>query len=163
MADYFTNFSLIVPLPNEAAQQYALDLAHQAFLLHLGEEEMPDDFPDSLKEVIEDWQFDTDPSDSSSGPGLWLHSNNGGIDAVCAFLQHLLQRFDPEGHIALEWSNDCSKPRVDAYGGGAAVITARKIKHINTGEWLHRQVARLPAKKPAPEIPSAHPTKGETP
>ena len=30
MADYFTNFSLIMPLPDEAAQTYALDLAHAA-------------------------------------------------------------------------------------------------------------------------------------
>jgi len=32
MADYFTNFSLILPLPDEAAQTYAADLAEQAFL-----------------------------------------------------------------------------------------------------------------------------------
>ena len=48
----------------------------------------------------------------------------------------------------LEWSNDCSKPRVDAFGGGAAFITARKIKSINTGEWLHRQISRLPKSQP---------------
>ncbi len=166
MADYFTNFSLIVPLPTEAAQQYALDLAHQAFHLFLGDEvpnDTPDDFPASLRDVVEDWQFDTDASDPSSGPGLWLHSSNGGIDAVCVFLQHLLQRFDPTGHVALEWSNDCSKPRIDAFGGGAALITARSIKTINTGEWLHRQVARFPAQKPVPEIPPAHPMRGENP
>ena len=163
MADYFTNFSLIVPLPTEAAQQYALDLAHQAFLIHLGEEGMPDDFPASLRDVVEDWQFDADPSSSSNGWGLWLPSSDGGIDAVCAFIQHLLQRFDPTGHVGLEWSNDCSKPRVDAYGGGAALITARRIKHLNTGEWLHRQTARRAAQKPAPEIPPAQPTKGTQP
>ncbi len=166
MADYFTNFSLIVPLPSADAQQYALDLAHQAFHLFLGEEvpnDTTDDFPAALRDVVEDWQFDTDPSDPSSGPGLWLHSSDGGIDAVCAFLQHLLQKFDPTGHVALEWSNDCSKPRIDAFGGGAALITARKIKTINTGEWLHRQTTRLPAQKPAPEIPSAPSTKGQKP
>lgn len=143
MADYFTNFSLIVPLPDEAAVQSALDLAEQAFHAHLGEE-MPDDFPASLRDVIEDWQFDTDANDPSHGRGLWLHSSNGGIDAVCAFIQHLLGRFAPEGHVTLEWSNDCSKPRVDAFGGGAAIITADAITSISTGEWLHQQVSRLP-------------------
>ena len=29
MADYFTNFSLIMSLPNEAAEKYALDLADE--------------------------------------------------------------------------------------------------------------------------------------
>ena len=148
MADYFTNFSLIVPLPDESAVQYALDLAEQAFHAHMGEA-IPNDFPTSLREVIEDWQFDTDSNDPSNGRGLWLHSSEGGIDAVCAFIQHLLGRFAPEGHVTLEWSNDCSKPRVDAFGGGAATITARKIKSINTGEWLHQQISRLP--KPQPE------------
>lgn len=46
----------------------------------------------------------------------------------CTFIQHLLQRFDPASHATLESSNDCSKPRMDAFGGGAAIITAKKIK-----------------------------------
>ena len=142
MADYFTNFSLIVPLPTQEAVEYALNLAEQAFHAHMGEE-IPNDFPASLRDVIEDWQFDTDSNDPSNGRGLWLHSSDGGIDAVCAFIQHLLQRFAPGNHVTLEWSNDCSKPRVDAFGGGAALITARKIKTINTGEWLHREVTRM--------------------
>ena len=161
MADYFTNFSMMLTLPSADAQQYADDLAQQAFYIHMGDEPMPDDFPASLKEIVDDWCFETVANHPPDGPGLWLHSSDGGIDAVCAFIQHLLQKFNPAGHVTLEWSNDCSKPRVDAFGGGAALITARKIKTINTGEWLHRQVARLPAKKPAPEIPPAHSLKGE--
>ena len=149
MADYFTNFSLIVPLHSEAAQKYAEDLAEQVRYIHQGDESTPDDFPESLKEVVEDWQFEVEPNHPSNGWGLWLHSSDGGIDAVCAFLQHLLQRFDPEGHVALEWSNDCSKPRVDAYGGGAALITAKKIKHLNTGEWLHREITRMQRSSPS--------------
>ena len=147
MADYFTNFSLIVPLPNEAAQKYALDLAEQAFNTRMGDD-MPSDFPASLRDFVEDWQFDTDSAHPSNSRGLWLHSSDGGINAVCAFIQHLLKQFDPSGCVSLEWSNDCSKPRVDAFGGGAALITAGKIRHINTGQWLHRQVARLHKPKP---------------
>ena len=142
MADYFTNFSLIMSLPDEAAEKYALALAEQAFRVHMGDE-LPEALPAFLRDVAEDWQFDTDPSDPSNGSGLWLHSSDGGIDAVCAFIQHLLERFDPTGCVSLEWSNDCSKPRTDAFGGGAALITATKIKHISTGQWLHRQIARL--------------------
>jgi hypothetical protein len=146
MADYFTNFSIIVPLPSETAEKYALNVAEQALHIHMGEE-MPDDFPESLRDVVEDWQFETHPSDPSNGWGLWLHSDQGGIDAVCAFIQYLLERFDPEAHATLEWSNDCSKPRLDAFGGGAAFITAHKIRSINTGVWLHRQVTRFQAHK----------------
>src|SRR5207253_1151360 len=122
--------------------QYALELAEKAFAVMLGDE-APDTIPASFAEVIEDWHFETDPSHRADGWEIWLHSSSGGIDAVCAFIQHLLQRFAPGDHVTLEWSNDCSKPRVDAFGGGAAIITARKIKTINTGEWLHREVTRL--------------------
>ena len=150
MADYFTNFSLIVPLPTEEAVEYATQLAEHASGIQLGNE-MAADFPESLRDVTDDWLFETDANDPSNGRGLWLHSSNGGIDAVCAFIQHLLQRFTPDHHVTLEWSNDCSKPRVDAFGGGAALITAQKIKTINTGEWLHREVTRLrkPRRKPS--------------
>jgi hypothetical protein len=143
MADYFTNFSMILPLPSETAQSYAADLAQQAFYIHMGDEPMTDDFPACLRDVVDDWQFETVANHPSEGWGLWLHSSCGGIDAVCAFIQHLLARFDPAGNVALEGSNDCSKPRVDAFGGGAALISARNVKTINTGAWLHRQVARL--------------------
>lgn len=144
MADYFTNFSLILPLPNEAAQKEALDLAEQGSYAFLGDESLPEDFPEVLREVVEDWCFETVASDPSEGCGLWLHSNNGGIDAACAYIQYLLERFNPNGHVCVEWSNDCSKPRTDAYGGGAALITSGEIRIITTREWLDQQVATLP-------------------
>lgn len=148
MANYYTHFSLILKLPTEAAQKFALDLAGQARSIRHNDEEPPGTFPKSLRDAVEDWQFDTDASDSSNGWGLWIHSGDGGVDAVCAFIQHLLERFDPEGHVSLEWSNDCSQPRVDAFGGGAVLITARKIKSISTGEWLQKRLAIIQARKP---------------
>jgi hypothetical protein len=155
MADYFTNFSLIIPLPTQEAMDYAIQLAGHASGIQLGND-MPGDFPESLRDVTDDWMFETDANDTSEGRGIWLHSINGGIDAVCAFIQHLLERFAPGEHVALEWSHDCSKPRVDAFGGGAALITARKIKIINTGEWLHREVIRIQRRKhPAKERTAA--------
>ena len=36
MADYFTNFSLVLELANETEQAYALDLAHKASLHNSG-------------------------------------------------------------------------------------------------------------------------------
>ena len=143
MADYFTNFSLILKLPNEAAQTLALELAQQAQSMH-GEEKLAT-FPAPLMEVVDDWQFQTEAQDVQNGFGLWLHSSNGGVDAVCAFIQYLLQKFDPDGCVSFQWSFDCSKPRIDAYGGGAAIITAKTIKSMGTGEWIQNHLARLHA------------------
>ena len=140
MADYFTHFSLVVPLPSETAQEYALELHHQAEQTHQGDE-LSKDFPKELETELEDWQFETDADSPAEDHGLWLHSENGGMDAACAFIQHLLQKFDPTGRVTFEWSHDCSKPRTDAYGGGAAVITAQEIKTMSTGQWLAEQTA----------------------
>jgi hypothetical protein len=51
MADYFTNFSVVLKLANETEQAYALDLAHKASLAQQGDE-LPADFP---KELVETW------------------------------------------------------------------------------------------------------------
>ena len=142
MADYFTNFSLMLCLANEAQRTEALELAHQAVNLRDGDE-APAGFPESLRKVVEDWCFQTDPG--SEPHELWLHSSTGGIDAVCAFVQHLLQKFHPTGIVTFEWSHDCSKPRTDAYGGGAALISAKEIKTFNTAEWLREQTQLPPA------------------
>ncbi len=135
MADYYTNFSLVLPLPTEAAQAYALALAHQAEQGRQGGD-LPADFPPSLLDVLEVWDFETDADSSAEDHGLWFHSQDGGVDAVCAFIQHLLQKFDPQGRVTMQWSHDCSKPRTDAYGGGAAIVTAREIRIMSTRQWL---------------------------
>ena len=141
MADYYTKFSLVLSLPDQDAQTYALELAHQACQGQQGDE-LPTDFPKALADVIEDWQFETDADSPAGEFGVWLHSDSGGVEALCAFIQHLLEKFDPQGRVSFAWSYDCSKPRLDAYGGGAAVITAQDIRSIDTGQWL--QSARSP-------------------
>jgi len=142
MANYYTNCSFILPLPTKEAQVYALNLHSQAKAIYKGEEKSKK-FPNSLVEVAEDWGFDIEPQYPAENCDLWLHSKNGGVDAVCLFIQHLLRKFNPTGYIGFEWSHDCSNPRTDAYGGGAAVVTAKSIKTTSTGEWLHKRTAKL--------------------
>lgn len=133
MADYYTNFSVVLPLTKEQ-QAYAFEVAKQ--VEEHQTQELPTDFPGSLTAEIENWTFETERTE----PGLWLHSQYGGQDAACAFIQHLLQKYEFAGGVTFEWSHDCSKPRTDAYGGGAALITKDKIKTFTTAAWL-REVA----------------------
>lgn len=137
MADYFTYFSVTVPLPDESAQTYALNLA-QTGRDFVNGEKLPADFPEMLRPAADDWNFETESDDQGEKFGIWLHSDCGAIDAVCLFIQHLLQKFNPDGRIGFEWSNDCSKPRLDAYGGGAAIVTAKNIQSMTTIEWLRK-------------------------
>jgi hypothetical protein len=132
MADYFTNFSLAFKLKDTKGHQYAVDLAQKASQHRFSDEPVPNHFPAELAEVLEDWAFETEVDDD----GVWIHSECGGIDAACAFIQHLLQQFDPKGCVTFEWAHDCTKPRLDAFGGGAAIVTAHEIKTMNTADWL---------------------------
>jgi len=137
MADYFTNFSLVFKLKNTKGYQTALDLAKQASDHRLNDEPVPNGFPTDLGDELEDWSFETEVDSD----GIWLHSQSAGIDAACAFIQYLLQQFDPQGCVTFEWSHDCSKPRTDAYGGGAAIVTAHNIKTMNTADWINSNLA----------------------
>jgi len=133
MADYFTYFSVVLPLTNEQ-QEYAVKIATLADRHRFDCEHLPADFPEDLRENIESWAFETE----STSEGLWLHALEGGQDSACSFIQHLLQKFNFAPSIAFEWSYDCSKPRADAYGGGAAFITPTEIKSFTTSEWLQK-------------------------
>jgi hypothetical protein len=133
MADYFTNFSVVLPL-TKVQQEYAMQLVNQIKLHREDNEPLPADFPSDLADEAENWTFETE----STADGLWLNSQYGGQDAVCVFIQHLLQKFDFAPSVSFEWSFDCSKPRTDAYGGGAAFITAKEIKSFTTTEWLQK-------------------------
>ena len=133
MADYYTNFSVALPLKPEQ-RQYAVQIAEQA-LAHRNEDApLPAGFPESLKDEAENWTFETEADDE----GIWLHSQYGGQDAACLFIQHLLQKFSFAGGVAFEWSHDCTKPRTDAYGGGAAFVTSTEIETFSTHEWLQK-------------------------
>jgi hypothetical protein len=101
-----------------------------------GRRPLPESFPANFMNEIENWTFESTPTDE----GLWLHSQYGGQDAACAFIQHLLEKFNFIPAVAFEWSHDCSKPLTDAFGGGAAYITATEIETFSTNEWLNQML-----------------------
>ena len=134
MADYFTNFSVVLPLTKEQ-QAYAVELAKQADCHRCDETPLPADFPEELKDETESWTFETE----AGSDGLWLHSQYGGQESACAFIQHLLQKYEFAPAVAFEWSHDCTKPRTDAYGGGAAFVTSSEIETFSKSEWLRKK------------------------
>jgi hypothetical protein len=68
---------------------------------------------------------------------LWIRNDESvDIDALCARLQTIMRRFDVNGRWGFSWSQDCSAPRVDAYCGGACIISQTQIEEISTRDWL---------------------------
>ncbi|MCU0732585.1 MAG: hypothetical protein MUE84_13510 [Hyphomonas sp.] len=128
MADYFTHFSCVLDAgtPEKAVQ--ALDL-HTRFC----EED----------EASGDSEFSGFALALQDGPGtsvLWFHDDGqGDVEAVIAFVLRLAPEIDLTGLWGFDYAQTCSRPRLEAFGGGAHVIDlgARKsIGWISTHEWL---------------------------
>lgn len=139
MANYYTKFSMTFSLPSQEAEDYALSLCQRASIARDNEEYEADDIPVELREWVEGWTFDCE-SDHSGSPGIWCHSEEaGGQDACAFFIQHLLQKYCPQEHCGFEWAHDCSKPRLDGFGGGAVWISAVGVQFFGTSQWLQER------------------------
>ena len=160
MSNYYTCFSFQVPLPNPAAVTYALDLYKRIIDIQTGDQKgtLPEDLDnDDIRDFPVCWDCATDRD------GIWLHSTEGGLDTVIPFVQHLLNRFESDEVISFQWSADASKPLLDAYGGGAEVITREESTSMTTGEWLSAELERIEKARNERTLPTGTPGTPGTP
>ena len=128
MADYFTQFSCVLDLGTPDKAVGALDL-----FLRVREED----------EASDDPEFSGFALSLLNGPGsseLWFHDDGqGDVEGVIRFVLRLAEDIDLTGLWGFDYALTCSRPRPEAFGGGAHVIDlgARKsIGWISTHEWL---------------------------
>jgi hypothetical protein len=95
------------------------------------------------------WGIQPEPTE---GLSLWIYGEDGrdDVDAALDIVQAFLRKFRPKEIFSMGWSFSCGRPVLDAFGGGAAVVTAEEMEWINTVQWMgeaiERQKARLAAK-----------------
>lgn len=128
MADYYTHFSRLLDVGTPEIAARALDL-----YLRLQEEDRESDEPQ--------WHgFDVSRIDEPGRSLLWIHSEDSGdVENTVAFVLRCAEEFDLTGLWGFTWSHSCSRPRIDAFGGGAMVLDlgARKpIGWTDTALWL---------------------------
>lgn len=129
MADYFTHFSCVLDVGTPEKAVAALDL-----VLRLRAEE----------EGADDPEFSGLALSLQDGPGssvLWFHDDDGqgDVEGVIRFVLRLAEDLNLTGLWGFDYSHSCSRPRLEAFGGGAHVIdfSARKsVGWISTHEWL---------------------------
>ena len=141
MSNHYTKFCFEYPLPDTAAVEAAIALAQRGGRIHR-EEEPADDFPKDLRRELDCWVFDVEAADLSPN-AICVFSEEGGVDAAAAFIQHLLRLHNPSGRFGFEWCHDADHLSEDAHGGGAVIITAESVEVMNTGSWLHRKLMRV--------------------
>jgi hypothetical protein len=131
VADYYTKFSIAIgPLTLE--EKDWLEKEIHALDARVAE---ADDF------LGFDSEFQV--SDDKRQATLWIHDNDGNGDTeqvaeLChAFVKHF--NLPP---ISLEYSCDCSKPRLDTFGGGAFVASKDSVQWISTSQWVQETIER---------------------
>ena len=128
MADYFTHFSCVLDTGDPKKALRAMDI-----LARLRAEDEEADEPQF-------GGFDVMLQDGPGSTVLWIHDDDqGDVEGVIAFVLRLAEELDLSGLWGFDYANTCSRPRIDAFGGGAHVVDlgARKsIGWISTQEWL---------------------------
>ncbi len=132
MADFFTHFSCLLDVgtPHNAAR--ALDL-YNALMEDNAREDPPSE------------AFLLSIQPEHGGSRLWIRDDvTGDPQTVITFVLRCAKAFDLAGRWGFQWANTCSRPRVDAFGGGAHVLdlaTGETVAWIDTSGWLARTLA----------------------
>lgn len=127
MADYFTHFSCILDVGTSENAARALEL----YNVLASEDEMADLPSDGFLLSIQ--------PDHDSGQ-LWIRDDvSGDPEHVIRFVNRCAAAFGLTGLWGFQWANSCSRPRVNAFGGGAHVLdlaTGETVDRIDSGNWL---------------------------
>lgn len=128
MADYFTYFSCLLDV---GTAENAL-AAHRMFIQSRLEDADCDEPLCS--------GFDLTLQEGDAAHVLWIHDDvSGDVEQVIGFVLRLAEAFDLKDLWGFEHANTCSRPRIDAFGGGAHVIdlgTRKSVGWTSTNEWL---------------------------
>ncbi len=141
MADYYTQFSVSIELTEEqstGALSTFTACTDAAAGIDCGLL-----VPDNLKRFVDDGEFTFECEKLDDG--LWLHDDAGcaDLEAVASFIQHLLQQYDPKGKVVVTYAYTCSRPRIDAFSGGACIVTADDTHWLSIDEWVDETLSKI--------------------
>lgn len=168
MADYFTKLSFAFPLPEAQAREF-VDYVTNLNSIESEEEAppVPEGWPDpeDFLHMNDDWvglEASVEPEALDAPEGqvpVWIRDDAGevNIDLLIELLETAVERFDLQDPIGFEWTNDCSKARLNAFGGGAAVVgrdADGKVasRAMNTQQQVTDLTAKLAAPAGGPEV-----------
>ena len=120
MADYFTHFSCLLDVgtPDKATRALAL-------FQSLREADQDADDPEVSG-------FALSRHDAPEGSTLWIHDDeHGDVEAVIRFALRLAEDLDLISPWGFQYGLTCSRPRLDAFGGGAHVIDLGARKSLS--------------------------------
>lgn len=148
MADYRTNVSFMVEWTKEACDWFE-QLVKRAEAIG-NEEDVPnDDLTKAATQAgAEQGYIISLTCERENDTTIWITQDETfDVDNAAQLIRQTLEHFDLDDIVGFEWSHICSKPRLDAYGGGAIIITKDGVEFMNTGTWLYKRMAELTKEK----------------
>jgi len=141
MADYFTHFSCLLDVGTSDNAQAALDL-YKTFMAEASRNDGPRN------------GFRLSIHPDGDGTQLWMRDDVSGDPLqVIFFVRRCAESFGLYGAWGLQWANACSRPNINAFGGGAHVLDLSSLKTVaraDTSQWLARVLARGGSQRGAP-------------
>jgi len=140
VANYYTSYSFIVEDNPDAIKELKklLDAANAIYEGAWGDVDdeelvaLTDRYGEDMRYSRADWQGGGEDDGS-----IWFHEEESGdIDGLIEVLKRWTYEHHRDKPIGFEWANTCSKPRLDAFGGGAAVVLNGFAKFMNTSTWV---------------------------
>ncbi|MGC9272100.1 hypothetical protein [Acidiphilium sp.] len=132
MPDYLTRFScrLDTGSTDNAARAVRLFAAYERLM--------------ARHDDIACFEVEADPMEDSPG-GIWIHDGDGAGDPdhVINYVLACAKRFKLRGRWGFSWGYDCSRPILDAFGGGACVLdlgTGEIIGDLHCGDWIDEMI-----------------------
>lgn len=88
-----------------------------------------------------DWEIQRD----GVGWSLWLHDSGGhsNLEILSVFIQRFLAKFQSEKYVSITYAETCSSPRIGEFGGGAFVVTAKRIKWFSVYEDINKYLKKI--------------------
>jgi len=148
MANNYTQFSLSFQVTPEACEwiKTILTKAVEASGDDTDDKELLTVFPnwEFFQCIGFDWSINANGRGNESSHMLWIRDNgeSGDVNSVADFIQSYLKKFDNKGKVGFQWAATCSKQRVGEFGGGACLVTAKKLKWMNTAKWIQTALSK---------------------
>jgi len=130
MADNYTQFSVVLPVPTEAQLKRALEY----YDLYQEKMDKAEEEGDAYTDIAVNFSVDDDGE-------CWVNSTNyenveGAIQFIQGYLKHL--EYDQSFGVYMGWAGTCSKLRVNEFSGGGVVITSDKIVATNSYDCVEK-------------------------
>ncbi len=140
MANYYTEASFLVRFESAEKEEEASDILET--LIEHEEKPCTGELADLAKDMqLDDWGYigfswAPEINLAQSWPDWWITADETiNVDHAAVFFHYLVKK-DLLKPMGFEWSNTCSKARLDAFGGGAVWITKEGTEWMTTCGWL---------------------------